>query len=211
MSFLSCTWRRDATASLDHSGIDINDEHNSFRHGPLVIAGLRADRVRVLPSRPEIKLPAHGGHACSPNRVSGSRNRRDLEQYQSIGTPPDPARNFPTRPRAENPSRGTIRTLLFVTRILSSSHNTSEPEVVGIAPSFCHVSAKPSYQHRNTHQNRCALAPKKLRSFIGLNIDSFSIASSRIGHNSHTATFRRSRAAFSLPHHTPRSLFAKTN
>ena len=80
-----------------HSGIDINDIHNSFRLGPLVIAGFRADRVRVLPSPPEIKLPAHGGHACSPNRVSGSWNRLDLEQYESIGTPPDPARNFPTR------------------------------------------------------------------------------------------------------------------
>ena len=76
-----------------------NNIHNSFRLGPLVIAGFRADRVRVLPSRPEFKLPAHGGHACSPNRVSGSRNRRDLEQYESIGTPPDPARNFPTRPK----------------------------------------------------------------------------------------------------------------
>ena len=82
----------------------------------------------------------------------------------------------------------------------SPSQNKSEPEVMGLAPSFWCVSAKPSCQHRNTHQNRCALAPKKLRSFIGLNIDSFSIASSRIGHNSHTATFRRSRAAFPLPH-----------
>ena len=67
----------------------------------LLLVTISSDRVRVLPSRPEIKLAAHGGYACSPNRVSGSRNCRDLEQYESIGIPPDPARKLPARPEPE--------------------------------------------------------------------------------------------------------------
>ena len=67
----------------------------------LLLVTISSDRVRVLPSRPEIKLSAHGGYACSPNRFSGSRNCRDLEQYESIGTPPDPARKLPARPEPE--------------------------------------------------------------------------------------------------------------
>ena len=63
---------------------------------------ISSDRVRVLPSRPEIKLSAHGGYACSPNRFSGSRNCRDLEQYESIGTPPDPTRQLPAVPSPKN-------------------------------------------------------------------------------------------------------------
>ena len=37
----------------------------------LLLVTISSDRVRVLPSRPEIKLSAHGGYACSPNRFSG--------------------------------------------------------------------------------------------------------------------------------------------
>ena len=73
----------------------------------LLLVTISSDRVRVLPSRPEIKLSAHGGYACSPNRVSGSRNCRDLEQYESIGTPPDPVRKLPTRPEPERSGNRT--------------------------------------------------------------------------------------------------------
>ena len=65
----------------------------------LLLVTISSDRVRVLPSRPEIKLTAHGGYACSLNRVSGSRNCRDLEQYESIG---DLARS---RPKVAGPTR----------------------------------------------------------------------------------------------------------
>ena len=71
----------------------------------LLLVTISSDCVQVLPSRPEIKLPAHGGYACSPNRVSGSRIRRDLEQYESNGSPLDPARKFPGRPEPEKSVR----------------------------------------------------------------------------------------------------------
>ena len=73
----------------------------------LLLVTISSDRVRVLPSRPEIKLSAHGGYACSPNRVSGSRNCRDLEQYESIGTPPDRTRKMPACRELEKSSNRT--------------------------------------------------------------------------------------------------------
>ena len=73
----------------------------------LLLVTISSDRVRVLPSRPEIKLSAHGGYACSPNRFSGSRNCRDFEQYESIGTQPDPARKLPARPKPEKSGNRT--------------------------------------------------------------------------------------------------------
>ena len=50
------------------TGIDMNDIHNSFRLGLLLTLAYEPMASEFLPSRPKVKLPAHGGHACSPNR-----------------------------------------------------------------------------------------------------------------------------------------------